>query len=69
MLIRFKRLTGLPPHAFLLERRIDCAKEMLASGMSVVSVAHRLGFSSSQHFSGQFKAITGMSPTGWHRTR
>jgi AraC-like DNA-binding protein len=69
MLIRFKRLTGLPPHAFLLERRIDCAKEMLASGMSVVSVAHRLGFSSSQHFSGQFKAITGVSPTGWHRTR
>ena len=63
LLVRFKRLTGLPPHAFLLERRIDRAKAMLSSGMSVASVAHQLGFSSSQHFSSQFKAVTGVSPT------
>ena len=65
LLVRFKRLTGLPPHAFLLERRIDRAKAMLSSGISVASVAHQLGFSSSQHFSSQFKAATGFSPTGW----
>jgi len=67
LLVRFKRLTGLPPHAFLLEQRIAHAKKMLASGMSVAVVAHRLGFSSSQHFSGQFKAATGSSPTGMCR--
>lgn len=65
LLVRFKRLTGLPPHAFLLKCRIDRAKTMLAEGMSVGAVAHQLGFSSSQHFSGQFKAATGFSPTGW----
>jgi AraC-like DNA-binding protein len=65
LLVRFKRLTGLPPHAFLLQCRIDRAKTMLAEGVSVGSVAHQLGFSSSQHFSGQFKAATGFSPTGW----
>lgn len=65
LLVRFKRLTGLPPHAFLLEQRIAKAKEMLAMKMPVAVVAHQLGFSSSQHFSVQFKAATGLSPTGW----
>ena len=65
LLVRFKRLTGLPPHAFLLQCRIDRAKTMLAEGVSVGPVAHQLGFSSSQHFSSQFKAATGFSPTGW----
>jgi len=64
LLVRFKRLTGLPPHAFLLERRIDRAKKMLAEGKPVAVVAHQLGFSSSQHFSNHFKAVTGSSPTG-----
>ena len=64
LLVRFKRLTGLPPHAFLLERRIDRAKKMLADGKPVAVVAHQLGFSSSQHFSNQFKAVTGLTPTG-----
>lgn len=67
LLVRFKRLTGLPPHAFLLEQRIDRAKAMLSSGTSVASVAHQLGFSSSQHFSGQFKSVTGVPPTKYFR--
>ena len=65
LLVRFKRLTGLPPHAFLLEQRIARAKEMLASPMPVAALAHRLGFSSSQHFANHFKAVTGLSPSAW----
>ena len=65
LLVRFKRLTGLPPPAFLLEQRILRAKQMLMSQMSVAAIAHQLGFSSSQHFSSQFKSATGMSPTGY----
>ena len=65
LLVRFKRLTGLPPHAFLLEQRIAKAKEMLAMKMPVAVVAHQLGFSSSQHFSNHFKSVTGVSPTGY----
>ena len=63
LLVRFKRLTGLPPHAFLLEQRIARAKEMLLSNMPVAVISHQLGFSSSQHFSNQFKSATGISPT------
>lgn len=67
LLLRFKRLTGLPPHAFLLERRIDKAKELLPSASSVADVAHRLGFSTSQHFSNHFKAVMGVSPAKWRQ--
>ena len=67
LLVRFKRLTGLPPHAFLLSQRIVRAKEMLAASMPVATVAHRLGVSSSQHLSNHFKAVTGLSPSGWMR--
>ena len=36
----------------------------ILEGNPVAVVAHQLGFSSSQHFSNQFKAVTGQSPTG-----
>ena len=67
MLVRFKRLTGLPPHAFLLSQRIAKAKEMLTASMPVATVAHKLGFSTSQHLSSHFKAATGLSPSDWKR--
>lgn len=65
LLVRFKRLTGSPPHAFLIARRIARAKEMLAEAKPVSFVADHLGFSSSQHFSSLFKAVTGCMPSEW----
>ena len=65
LLIRFKRLTGLPPHAFLISQRIARAKEMLAAAIPVTTVAHRLGFASGQHFANHFKSTTGCSPSEW----
>jgi len=67
LLNRFKRLTGLPPHAFHLAQRIIKAKEMLAKSIPVAVVSDRLGFSSSQHFSNQFKAVTGCVPSEWEK--
>lgn len=69
LLVRFKRLTGLPPHAFLLAQRIAKAKEMLAASMPVAVVAHKLGFATSQHLSNLFKADTGLSPSEWRRAK
>lgn len=67
LLTRFKRLTGMPPHAFLLAQRMAAAKRLLAEGRSVAFVADALGFSSTQHFSGHFKAVTGNTPSAWRR--
>ena len=59
----FKRATGLPPHAFLLDVRIKAAARELENPALLVSdVARRYGFSSPQHFATAFKRIMGISP-------
>ena len=64
--IRFKSLTGLPPHGFLIDCRIRRAKEMLAKGVqSIAELAVSLGFVSARHFSSSFKLATGFSPREW----
>lgn len=64
----FKRLTGMPPHAFVLSCRVERAKAELASGgTSVSELAKRLGFPSAQHFATIFKRLTGRTPTQWRR--
>lgn len=67
ILSRFRRYTGLPPHAFLMKCRIRRSMELLAQGFSSVDVAARLSFASSQHFSTRFKQETGRSPQTWCR--
>ena len=67
--IRFKSLTGLPPHGFLIDCRIRRAKEMLAKGVqSIAELALSLGFVSARHFSSSFKLATGLSPREWMRS-
>ncbi len=58
----FKRLTGLPPHAFLLDCRLKRGCELLRKGDSVGAVSRRLGFSSPRHFATALKRATGRSP-------
>ena len=58
----FKRATGLPPHAFLLDCRLKKGCELLRAGESVGAVSHRLGFSSPRHFATALKRATGRSP-------
>ena len=64
--IRFKSLTGLPPHGFLIDCRIRRAKELLSNGVqSIADLAVSLGFISARHFSSSFKLATGLSPREW----
>ena len=59
----FKRATGLPPHAFLLDLRVKAAaKDLRSREVSVAEVAKHYGFSSPQHFATAFKRIMGVSP-------
>ena len=59
----FKRATGLPPHAFLLDLRVKAAsKDLQSREVSVAEVAKHYGFSSPQHFATAFKRIMGVSP-------
>jgi len=63
---KFKKQTGLPPHAFLLACRIRAAKDLLEkTSRSVADIAEAVGFSSGQHFATRFRQETGASPGDW----
>jgi AraC family transcriptional regulator len=64
----FKRTTGLAPHRFVLERRIERARLHLAgSRQSLADIAYATGFSSQAHFSSVFHRLTGMTPKEYRR--
>lgn len=64
----FKELRGVTPRRFILRQRVDAAKRLLlASSHSVYRIAELTGFSDIYHFSRQFKAHAGRSPTAFRR--
>lgn len=63
---QFRQATGLRPHEYLLRRRIEKAKVMLAtSSVPIAEVALTVGFSSQSHFTGVFKRLTDVTPLRW----
>jgi AraC family transcriptional regulator len=67
---QFKRATGLPPHHYVIARRVERAKQLLQTGsdFSLAEVATHAGFSDQSQFSHHFKRLIGITP-GQFRTR
>lgn len=64
----FKKSFGVPVHRYLLLKRFEFAKSLLAhSQKSLSSVALEAGFSDQAAFSRSFRAWTGTSPGDWRR--
>lgn len=62
----FKQSTGISPHRYVLEARIERAKELLAERvLSITEVALATGFATPSHFSVTFRRVTGITPRGW----
>ena len=56
------------PHAYILRKRIERAKElMLASHEPISQIALACGFSGSAHFANRFRQIVGEPPNIWRR--
>ncbi|MCW5690932.1 MAG: helix-turn-helix transcriptional regulator [Pseudolabrys sp.] len=63
---QFRVATGLRPHDFLLKRRIERAKELLAHpNCRLVEVALDVGFQTQAHFTTVFKRFAGTTPARW----
>jgi AraC-like DNA-binding protein len=60
---QFKHSTGITPHAYLVTRRIERARELLArSDRTITEIALMTGFADQSHFARQFRQIVGMTP-------
>jgi AraC family transcriptional regulator len=63
---QFRAATGLPPHKYLIRRRIERAQEMLLEDdVALVEVALSVGFQTQSHFTTVFKRFVGQSPRAW----
>jgi methylphosphotriester-DNA--protein-cysteine methyltransferase len=61
---QFKAATGLPPHQYVIRRRVERAKELLQAGtdLSLAEVALHAGFSDQSQFCHHFKRLVGVTP-------
>jgi AraC family transcriptional regulator len=65
----FKESTALTPHQFVLLRRIERAKTLLASSSLTVSdIAAACGFASTSRFTSAFRRVTRSTPTAYRAT-
>lgn len=59
----FKQATGVSPHQYVIQQRVNRAKQLLLHGeLSVAEVAYQVGFANPSHLSRHFRRIMGVSP-------
>lgn len=57
--------TGLPPYAFLTQRRMHWAGRALQEGRSVTEVALASGYANPSKFAAAFRRVMGCAPSAW----
>jgi AraC family transcriptional regulator len=66
----FTYSTGIPPHRWLMQRRVDRAKDLMrATTTPLAEVAITCGFSDQSHFTRVFSRATGTTPSEWRRVK
>jgi AraC family transcriptional regulator len=59
----FKQSTGLSPHQYVIQQRVERAKQLLVQGkMSIANIAQACGFTHQSHLNRHFKRLTGVTP-------
>ncbi|WP_374833432.1 AraC family transcriptional regulator [Paenochrobactrum pullorum] len=58
----FTKLTGLTPHAYLVQRRLQRARKMIAAGALLADAAYTCGFADQSHMTRIFVRAYGFSP-------
>ncbi|HEY9661509.1 MAG TPA: helix-turn-helix domain-containing protein, partial [Allocoleopsis sp.] len=62
----FKQSLGITPYQYLLQQRIERAKQLLKeSDRSIMDIALLCGFNSHSHLSKQFRQLTGTTPKAY----
>lgn len=64
----FKQVIGMAPYQYLLDQRIERAKQLLAqTDLPIAEIGYRLGFSSQSHFSAVFRQLTAVTPSEYRK--
>ena len=60
----FSSMEGMTIEKFIIHHKIEKVKELIVyDELTLSEIAYRLGYSSVQHLSNQFKIVTGLSPS------
>jgi AraC family transcriptional regulator len=67
----FRQSRGVPPHTYVLEKRLSAARDLLVSqpALTIERIARQVGFSSPSHLASAFRRHTGYSPATFRRMR
>jgi AraC family transcriptional regulator len=64
----FSKSVGAPIHQYVIRRRVERAKQLLAKeGLSISEVAAAVGFTHKSHLAFHTRRVFGLSPTGLRR--
>jgi AraC family transcriptional regulator len=62
----FKQITGVTPHVYLANLRIEKARRLLVeTSLPVIEIAAMVGYQSQSHFTKIFKSVTGITPRAY----
>jgi len=65
----FRKSTGLTPQQFLMQQRIERAKDLLSKNdLPIVEVSLRTGFKNQSHFTSLFRKFTRLTPKVWRES-
>ena len=65
----FRISTGRSPHRYVMERRIEWARDLLwDADRPIRDIAYAAGFSSQSHFTANFRRVTGVTPGRFRRS-
>ena len=66
----FSSVEGITLEHYIIRQKIEKVKELLFyDELSLSEISHKLGYSSVAHLSGQFKKITGLTPSELKKSR
>ena len=58
----FTTAFGIAPHAYLIGRRLDAARDRILGGQPLADVAAEVGFFDQAHLTRRFKRFLGITP-------
>jgi AraC family transcriptional regulator len=65
----FRISTGRSPHRYVMERRVEWARDLLRDAdRPIHDIAYAAGFSNQSHFTANFRRVTGITPGRFRRS-